>query len=62
LPDHISRKELKTDEFRDTLASGAEAVLSHQQLTLYLAGAVAVILLAVFGWRFYAERQTVKMR
>ena len=60
MPEHISRKELKSDEFRETLASGAQALLSHQQLTLYLVGAVAVILLAVFGWRFYAERQTVK--
>jgi predicted negative regulator of RcsB-dependent stress response len=60
LPEHISRKELKTDEFRDTLAHGAEALLSHQQLTIYLVAGVAVVLLAIFGWRFYAERQTVK--
>lgn len=60
MPDHISRKELKTDEFRDTLAHGAEAVLSHQQLTIYVVAAIVIVALAIFGWRFYAERQTVK--
>ncbi|MGA8142306.1 MAG: tetratricopeptide repeat protein [Candidatus Acidiferrales bacterium] len=57
---HISRRELKTDEVRDTLAHGAEAVLSHQQLTLYLALAVVIVALGYFGWRTYSERQTVK--
>ena len=60
MPEHISRKELKTDEFRETLAHGAEAVLSHQQLAIYVVAAIAVVALAIFGWRFYAERQTVK--
>ncbi|MGC1684837.1 MAG: tetratricopeptide repeat protein [Candidatus Acidiferrales bacterium] len=60
MPEHISRKDLKSDEFRDTLAVGAEAVLSHQKLVIYI-GVVAVIVLgAFFGWRLYAERQTVK--
>lgn len=57
---HISRKELKTDEVRDTFAHGAEAVLSHQQLTLYIIIAAALVALGVFGWRAYSERQTVK--
>ena len=57
---HISRKELKTDEVRDTLAHGAEAVLSHQRLTLYLLIVAAVVALGVFGWKTYTERQTVK--
>jgi hypothetical protein len=60
LTQHISRKELKTDEVRDTLAHGAEAVLSHQRLTLYLLIAAAVVALGVFGWKTYSERQTVK--
>jgi len=60
LTQHISRKELKTDEVRDTLAHGAEAVLSHQRLTLYLLIVAAVIALGVFGWKTYTERQTVK--
>jgi hypothetical protein len=60
VPEHISRKELKTDEFRDTLVHGADAVLSHQKLTIYIGVIVVVILGAFFGWRLYAERQTVK--
>jgi predicted negative regulator of RcsB-dependent stress response len=60
LTQHISRKELKTDEVRETLAHGAEAVLSHQRLTLYLLIAAIVVALGVFGWKTYSERQTVK--
>jgi len=60
LPEHISRKELKKDEVRETLAHGAEAVLSHQQFTLYLLIAAVVVALGVFGWKTYSERQTVK--
>ena len=60
MPDHISRKDLKKDEFRDTIAHGAEAVLTHQKLTIYIAVAVAVALGAYFGVRLYNERQTVK--
>lgn len=57
---HISRKELKTDEVRETLAQGAEAVLSHQRLTIYLLAVAIVVALGVFGWKTYSERQTVK--
>jgi hypothetical protein len=57
---HISRRELKKDEVRETLAHGAEAVLSHQTLTSYLLVAVAVVALCVFGWKTYTQRQTVK--
>jgi predicted negative regulator of RcsB-dependent stress response len=60
LAQHISRKELKKDEVRETFAQGAQAVLSHQQLTLYLLIAAIVVALAIFGWRTYAQRQTVK--
>ena len=57
---HISRKELKKDEVRDTFERGAEAVLSHQQLTTYLVIAAVVVIVCVFGWKTYAQRQTVK--
>ncbi len=57
---HISRKELKKDEVRDTFERGADAILSHQQLSLYLLIAVVVVALGVFGWRTYTQRQTVK--
>jgi len=55
---HISRKELKTNEFRETLTHGAAAVAAHQRLTWIIGGAALVVLLAVFGWRFYTQRQT----
>jgi predicted negative regulator of RcsB-dependent stress response len=60
LAQHLSRKELKKDEVRDTLAHGADAVLSHKQLTLYILLAAVVVALGVFGWQTYTERQTVK--
>ncbi|HTZ98722.1 MAG TPA: tetratricopeptide repeat protein [Candidatus Aquilonibacter sp.] len=60
MPQHIPRKQLKKDEVRETLAHGADALLSHQQLTLYIVVAAVVVALAVFGWKTYTERQTVK--
>lgn len=57
---HISRKELKKNEFRETFEHGAEALLSHQQLTMYLLIAAIVVALGVFGWRTYTQRQTMK--
>jgi len=57
---HISRKELKKDAVRDTFTHGADAVLAHQSQTLYLILAAIVVALAVFGWRTYSQRQTVK--
>src|SRR5437879_9378795 len=60
LSQHISRKELKKDEIRETLAHGAEAVFSHQKMAGLILGAALVVALAILGWRFYAERQTGK--
>ena len=57
---HISRKELKKDEIRDTFAHGAEAVMSHQKATTILVAAALVIALGFFGWKTYTERQTVR--
>jgi hypothetical protein len=60
LAQHISRKELKKDEVRETFAHGAQAVLSHQQLTMYVMIVALVAAVGFFGWRTYSERQTVK--
>lgn len=57
---HITRKELKHDRVAETLVHGAEAVVSHQKTIWLWAGVAAIILAAVFGWRFYSERQTLK--
>jgi predicted negative regulator of RcsB-dependent stress response len=60
LAQHLSRRELKKDEVRDTLAHGADAVLSHKQLTLYILLAALLVAVGIFGWQTYTERQTVK--
>lgn len=60
MPQHITRKELKKDEFRETLAHSAEAVLSHRQMVFAVLGGVLVVALAILGWRLYADRQAVK--
>jgi TolA-binding protein len=60
LAQHISRKELKKDEVRETIAHGAEAVLSHQKATTYILAVAVVIAALVFGWRAYAQRQTAR--
>lgn len=57
MPQHISRKELKKDEVRDTLAHGAEAVLSHQRSTLYIVAVAVIIALGIYGWRTYSQQQ-----
>ena len=57
---HISRRELKTDEVRETLAHGAEAVLSHQQVTLYLGLLAIAVAVGVYGWRQYGDRQAAR--
>jgi len=57
---HISRKELKKDEIRETLAHGAEAVFSHQRLAAIVVTVAVAVGVTVVGWRVYSERQTVK--
>ena len=57
---HISRKDLKKDEIRAGFVHGAEAVVSHQRQVWTIGGIVLVVALAILGWRFYTQRQTVK--
>ena len=57
---HIPRKQLKKDEFRETLAHGAEAIRSHERLVVLLVLLAGAIGLAVWSWYLYSERQTVK--
>jgi len=57
---HISRKELKKNELRETLTHGAAAVAAHQRLTWIIGGVALAVLLAVLGWRFYSQRQTAR--
>jgi predicted negative regulator of RcsB-dependent stress response len=57
---HISRKELKTDEFRDTLAHGAEVLGTHKTLIWQVGVVVIVAACAVFAWRYYSGRQNAQ--
>jgi hypothetical protein len=57
---HISRKELKTNELRETLTHGAEAVAAHKRMTAIIAGAAVIVALGFFGWRYYSQRQTAE--
>ena len=58
MAEHISRKELKTDRIHDAIEHGAEAVFSHQQVTLIVVLTVLVIALGYGGWSIYHDRQT----
>ena len=60
MSEHISRKELKRNEVAETLQHGADAVLSHQKMIWIIGGAALAVVLAVFGWRFYTDRQSTK--
>lgn len=57
---HISRKELKKNEFAETMMHGAEAVAAHQRLTWIVGGAIALVLVLVGGWRYYSQNQTAR--
>jgi predicted negative regulator of RcsB-dependent stress response len=59
-PKHISRQELKTDQVQEALSHGAEAVLSHRTGLIYAVIIAAIVAGAIFGWRFYSQRQSVK--
>jgi predicted negative regulator of RcsB-dependent stress response len=58
LPEHISRKELKTDKIHDAIEHSAEAVYSHKQVTLIVLLVVLVVAAGYGGWSVYKERQT----
>jgi predicted negative regulator of RcsB-dependent stress response len=60
VPDHLSRKELKQDKFRESIEHGAEAVYSHSQVAAAAAAAVLVVVLGYGGWKLYSDRQTLQ--
>ena len=57
---HISRKDLKKDEVRETLTHGAEAIFSHQRQIWNYGSIALLIVVVVLGWRFYTQKQTAK--
>jgi hypothetical protein len=58
LSEHISRKELKKDKIHDAIEHSAEAVFSHQQVTLIVLLVVLVVAAGYGGWTIYTDRQT----
>lgn len=60
MPDHLSRKELKQDKFRESIEHGAEAVYSHSQVAAAAVAAVLVVVLGYGGWKLYSDRQTLQ--
>src|ERR1700683_374346 len=58
--EHILRKDLKRDAVRDTLLDTGRAIATHERTAAWIIGVAAVIALAVFGWKTYSDRQTVK--
>ena len=60
MSEHISRRELKQDKIKETIEHGAEAVISHGQLTLIVVIVALAAALGYGGWRFYIDRQTVE--
>lgn len=58
MSEHISRKELKTDKIHDAFEHGAEAVFSHQQVTLIVLLVILVVVAGYGGWSIYHDRAT----
>jgi len=60
LAQHVSRREMKKDEVRETFLDAIRAIVSHQQATFYIVIVALIVILGVFGWRAYTTRETVK--
>jgi predicted negative regulator of RcsB-dependent stress response len=58
--EHISRKELKQDKIKATIAHGAEAVLSHGQFAGMVIAVALAAIIGYSGWHFYIDRQTAR--
>jgi len=60
VPGHISPKELKRDRFVETVVHAEEYAFSHARNMWLALGAAALVLAAVFGWRFWSAQQSQK--
>jgi predicted negative regulator of RcsB-dependent stress response len=56
----LSRKELKKDEIRETLAHSAEAISSHQKLVYSIVIPALIIAIGFLGWKYYQRTQDAK--
>ncbi|MDE3136481.1 MAG: tetratricopeptide repeat protein [Acidobacteriota bacterium] len=57
---HISRKELKTDEFHDWMEHIVEVLSTHKNTIWQSLVIVAVVVGAVYGWRYYTSHQNAR--
>ncbi|MBS1839371.1 MAG: tetratricopeptide repeat protein [Acidobacteria bacterium] len=60
MAEHISRKELKQDKFKESFQHGAEAVYSHSTVVTIVVVLILVIAVGYAGWKFYSDRQTLQ--
>lgn len=56
---HISRKELKTDEVHAALEQGWQALISHEKFTIGVLIVTVIVAAGVFGWRWYSASQAL---
>ncbi len=56
----ISRQELKHDEFVTSVAEATTYLQRHGRKIAVVAGLVVAVLIAILGYRLYAERQSVR--
>ncbi len=56
----ISRHELKHDEFVESVAEATGYMQRHGRTIAIAAGILVAVLIAIFGYRLYAERQSVR--
>ncbi len=56
----LSRKELKKDEIRETLAHSAEAITSHRRLIYSLGIPALIVILGLIGWKYHEQKQAAK--
>ncbi len=57
---HISRKELKKDEFRDSIETSYEFLSTHKKAIVQVVVVVIVVAAGVLGWRYYSGQKTAK--
>lgn len=57
---HISRKELKTDEFHDWVEHVGEILAEHKTTIWQSVVIIVVVAGGVFGWRYYTSHQNAR--
>ena len=58
--DRITRKELKTDKFREEFAHTVEYVELHRRQVIRYGAIVLALILAVIGWRYHSKQKALE--